>query len=85
MPESSQVGDALHHFRISRFLKRNDIGTRRLDHLGYRFRAADAALANVVSEESHATLPSRRLSHAKAGSELLTSSLFGFFRSTRYG
>ena len=48
--KSRQLGDLLHDVRISRLLQRHHTRTRRVNHLGYRFGAADAALADVVAQ-----------------------------------
>ena len=72
VPETGKLGDALDNVRISRLLKRYDIGARSLDHLCYLRGAPDTALTNVVGEKAQA-YPSP------------SSSFSGFLSSTRYG
>jgi len=52
--ETGEAGNALHHNRIPRLLKRHHVRARRPDYRGDLLGAADAAFANVVGEQPHA-------------------------------
>ena len=54
MWESRELRDSLDYDWIPRFLKRNDIRIRGLDHIRDFRSATCAALANVVGEEPQA-------------------------------